>query len=86
VRDADSTIYLFGTFHALKKGTQWRTPKVEAALKQSSEVWLELADIGTPEGEAAAMPLIQRLGLDPHAAAVVQAQRARERQARQRGG
>ena len=65
VRDADSTIYLFGTFHALKQTTSWRTPRIEAALNASSEVWLELADIGTPASEAAALPLIQRYGLDP---------------------
>jgi hypothetical protein len=65
VSDADSTIYLFGTFHALREGATWRTPKVQAALAQSSEVWLELADVGTPGAEAATLPLIQRLGLDP---------------------
>ena len=65
VRDADSTIYLFGTFHALKDATKWRTPKVDAALRSSSTLWLELADIGTPASEAAALPLIQRYGLDP---------------------
>lgn len=64
VRDADSTIYLFGTFHALKDATKWRTPKVEAALRGSSELWLELADVGDPKAEAAMVPLIQRLGLD----------------------
>ncbi|MBW3558866.1 MAG: TraB/GumN family protein [Proteobacteria bacterium] len=65
VSDADSTIYLFGTFHALKDATQWRTPKVDAALRSSSILWLELADIGAPGADAAALPLIQRYGLDP---------------------
>ena len=46
VRDADSTIYLFGTVHLLKSATAWRTPKVEAALSESQEVWLELAETG----------------------------------------
>lgn len=65
VRDPDSTIYLFGTFHALKDATQWRNAEIDAALKGSSELWLELADIGTPEATAATLPLIQRYGLDP---------------------
>lgn len=65
VRDADSTIYLFGTFHALKSGSEWRTPKVDAAFTSSSTLWLELADIGAPEAEAGVGALVQRLGLDP---------------------
>lgn len=61
VSDADSTIYLFGTVHLLKPETQWRTPAVDAALAASSELWLELADVGD---QAAAMPLIQQYGLN----------------------
>jgi uncharacterized protein len=43
VRDPDSTIYLTGTVHALPPGTPWKSPKLEAALKEADEVWLEIA-------------------------------------------
>jgi uncharacterized protein YbaP (TraB family) len=43
VRDEDSTIYLTGTVHALPPGTPWKSPKLEDALKQADEVWLEIA-------------------------------------------
>lgn len=43
VRDEDSTIYLTGTVHALPPGTPWKSPKLEEALKQADEVWLEIA-------------------------------------------
>jgi len=62
IRDADSTIYLFGTFHALRPTTQWRTPAVEQALAASRELWLEIED---PENPAALQPLIMQLGLSP---------------------
>jgi hypothetical protein len=32
VKDADSTVYLFGTVHLLKKDVVWNTPKVQAAM------------------------------------------------------
>ena len=65
VRDADSTIYLFGTVHLLKSATAWRTPKVDAALSESDEVWFELAETGD---EAASIKVVTELmptlGLD----------------------
>src|SRR3954453_1480315 len=33
--DADTTIYLFGSFHLLPNGEQWRTPAFEKALAGS---------------------------------------------------
>lgn len=62
VRDADSTIYLFGTVHLLRPEVEWRSDKVDAALAASDELWLEIADVDDP---AAAVPLIQRFGLAP---------------------
>jgi hypothetical protein len=65
VRDEDSTIYLFGTVHLLKDETAWRTPKIEAAFKESSELWLELAETGDEAASNAAMQrLIPEFGLD----------------------
>lgn len=61
IRDADSTIYLFGTVHVLTSKTEWNTPRVQAAMKDSKELWLEVIDSDDP---AALGPLIQKFGLD----------------------
>ena len=41
IRDADTTIYLFGTFHALDDRTVWFGDKVRAAFNESGELVLE---------------------------------------------
>ena len=41
VRDADTTIYLFGTFHALDGQSQWFGSQVRNAFEQSDELVLE---------------------------------------------
>jgi hypothetical protein len=41
VRDADTTIYIFGTFHALDGQGQWFSEPVKAAFEQSGELVLE---------------------------------------------
>ena len=64
LKDADSTIYLFGTVHVLKPGTDWRSPKVAAALAESGELVLEV--LGADDA-AAVQPLIARYGVDPGA-------------------
>jgi hypothetical protein len=46
VKDADSTIYLFGTFHLTKPSMQWRSDKIDAAFKDSDELWLETSENG----------------------------------------
>jgi uncharacterized protein YbaP (TraB family) len=61
IRDADSTIYLFGTVHVLRPDQAWLTPRIEAALDASDELVIELAEVDDPE---AMMPLVQRHGLD----------------------
>jgi uncharacterized protein YbaP (TraB family) len=61
IRDQDSTIYLIGTTHLLRHETEWKSPKVEKALADSSELWLELSDLNN---QAALIPLIQRYGTD----------------------
>jgi hypothetical protein len=65
VKDADSTIYMLGTVHLLRPETQWRTDKLEAAIAEAKELWLEL-----PTTDAAAMagemlPLVAQYGLSP---------------------
>lgn len=63
VRDADSTIYLYGTIHLRKKGAPWSGPVAERALQEASEVWTELEI--NPAAEAAAQQLVAQYGLDP---------------------
>ena len=38
-------IYLFGTVHVLRDDTQWRSPELEAAIKDSQNLYLEIADM-----------------------------------------
>jgi hypothetical protein len=42
VKDDDTTIYLFGTVHALKPGLSWFDEAVKAAFDKSDEVVLEM--------------------------------------------
>lgn len=63
VRDADSTIYLFGTVHVLRPDTAWGSPAVDAAFDASSEIWFEITN---PDDQAAALPLIQQYGVSPN--------------------
>ena len=53
VRDADTTIYLFGTFHALDGRTQWLNSPVRDAFENSNELVLETL---IPEGPAVTIP------------------------------
>lgn len=62
VRDADSTIYLFGTVHVLRPETVWLSPRVEAAFDSAPTVYFEISN---PGDQAAMIPLVQRHGLSP---------------------
>lgn len=48
VRDADSTVYLFGTVHYLRPGTAWGSDKVDAAFASADQFWVEVADQDDP--------------------------------------
>lgn len=61
VRDADTTIYLFGTFHMLD-GRPWFNDEVRTAFDASSELVIEAI---VPENPAAIQPLIVRFAVDP---------------------
>jgi len=50
IRDDDSTIYVTGTVHVLPDNIGWRTEKLDAALAEASELWLEIAEVGDPRG------------------------------------
>jgi len=61
IRTADSTVYLIGTMHLLKHGTEWNSTKVRKAVTDSTELWLEVADI---DNQASIAPLVTQYGLD----------------------
>jgi uncharacterized protein YbaP (TraB family) len=46
--DADTTIYLFGTFHALDERTDWFGPDIRAAFNSADELVLETLVPDTP--------------------------------------
>lgn len=60
VRDADTTIYLFGTFHLLD-GRPWFNDEVKTAFDASNELVLEAI---LPEDQAALAPMIMGYALD----------------------
>ncbi len=62
VRDADSTLYLFGTVHVLRPTTAWGSDRVDAAFDSASKLILEVAN---PDDQAAAIPLIMEHGISP---------------------
>jgi hypothetical protein len=59
-RSHGSTVYLMGTVHLLPPDVKWRTPAVERALKDSSEVWLEMV-LPVGPGSAEEMKRTQQL-------------------------
>lgn len=54
--DADTTIYLFGTIHALPEGFAWRDPRIESALDQADTLVLETQVDNNPATIAALFP------------------------------
>lgn len=61
VKDDDTTIYLFGTFHALDGKSDWFNDEVKTAFDKSDELVLEII---TPENPAELQPVIMKYGLD----------------------
>jgi uncharacterized protein YbaP (TraB family) len=65
VKDEDTTIYLFGTFHLLDGKTDWFNDEVKQAFDQAQEVVFE---VPIPASEAEMMqamqPLIMRYAID----------------------
>lgn len=60
VRSSSGKVYLFGTVHLLRKGTQWLSPEIEAAMKESQDLYLEIAD----PANAAALATLVKIGFD----------------------
>lgn len=62
IRDKDSTIYLIGTLHLLRHEMEWDSAKVKKAVTESTELWLEVANI---DDQASVLPLMTKYGMDP---------------------
>lgn len=61
VKDADTTIYLFGTVHLLPNDTHWHYPALDRALADSRTLYIELTD----DDAANMAALVLRHGMDP---------------------
>lgn len=61
VKDADTTIYLFGTVHALDGKGDWFNDEVKSSFEASNELVLEII---TPENQMAVLPLLQKYAID----------------------
>ncbi|KEQ53516.1 TraB/GumN family protein [Sphingobium chlorophenolicum] len=55
VKDADTTIYLFGTVHVMKPGVDWFKGGVKAAFERSDELVLEIVEPEDPNALASTM-------------------------------
>ncbi|ALR22634.1 TraB/GumN family protein [Sphingobium baderi] len=55
VKDADTTIYLFGTVHVLKPGVDWFKGGIRRAFDQSDELVLEIIEPDNPNEMASIM-------------------------------
>ncbi|MFM8542509.1 MAG: TraB/GumN family protein [Chakrabartia sp.] len=62
MRDADTTVYLFGTVHLLPAGLSWFDDAVLKAFDASDELQMEILPV---EDLASLAPLIMKLAVDP---------------------
>jgi len=62
MRDADTTVYLFGTVHLLPAGLSWFDDAVAKAFDASDELQMEILPVEDP---ASLAPLIMKLAVDP---------------------
>lgn len=88
VRDADSSLYLYGTVHALPPGAPWANQSVRAAILASDEIWTE-SDISEDAGEqmsADFMRAIDTPAAQPLPSRLAPALRSRLRLAAKRAG
>lgn len=60
VKDADTTLYLFGTIHLLPKNADWHYDALDHALAQSDALVVEITD----DNPANMTALVLRLGID----------------------
>jgi uncharacterized protein YbaP (TraB family) len=62
VRDADTTIYMFGTFHLLDGKSDWFNDEVRTAFDAAQEVTLEAI---MPDDPRALQAMVMKYGIDP---------------------
>lgn len=62
--DADSDIYIFGTFHILPGDLDWQSDEVTTAFAASDILMLE-ADVHSPEAQQTMQALIPQLAFNP---------------------
>jgi uncharacterized protein YbaP (TraB family) len=62
VRDADTTIYMFGTFHLLDGKSDWFNDEVRTAFDAAQEVTLEAI---MPDDPLALQAMVMKYGIDP---------------------
>jgi len=65
VADDDTTIYLFGTIHALPEGVEWQTPRLREALDAADTLVLEIANADSMETATVMAKLGRSPGLPP---------------------
>lgn len=61
MQSSTGKLYLFGTVHLLRDGTPWRSPELDAAIKASQDLYLEIAD---PANTGGAMTSLVKIGFD----------------------
>ncbi len=61
IKGPHATVYLFGSVHILRPDRPWRSSKIDAAIKASDTLYLEIPDA---DDQAAMQPLIMQLGVD----------------------
>jgi uncharacterized protein YbaP (TraB family) len=64
IKGPNTTLYLFGSIHAMKKEIHWETPKVHDALAASKTLYLEIAELD-PAAVQSHQPELLKLGTDP---------------------
>lgn len=76
VADADTTIWLFGTIHALPPGVDWQPPAVARAIAAADTLILEVPPADPEAARAQFVALAEQPGLPPIAARVSSGERA----------
>ena len=64
VADADSEFILFGTFHFLKPGLDWRTEELESAFRRADSVYFEV-EADAPDAQSKAVRIVMTQGFNP---------------------
>jgi uncharacterized protein len=62
LKDADSTVYVFGSIHLLKADTKWRTQSLDEAFSKADTLYLEVPNA---DDQAAAQAAMMKYGIDP---------------------